>query len=90
MLSSFSLVCLFTTLWTIAHQAPLSMGFSRHEYWSGFQNALLQGIFPAQGSNPRLFHLLHWQASSLLLAPPGSPLYLGEAHPLVVFKPSTN
>ena len=26
---------LFVTLWTIAHQAPLSMGFSRLEYWSG-------------------------------------------------------
>ena len=23
------------TLWTVAHQAPLSMGFSREEYWSG-------------------------------------------------------
>ena len=29
-------VRLFVTLWTIAHQAPLSMGFSRQEYWSGF------------------------------------------------------
>ena len=28
-------VQLFATLWTIAHQAPLSMGFSRQEYWSG-------------------------------------------------------
>ena len=28
-------VQLFVTLWTIAHQAPLSMGFSRQEYWSG-------------------------------------------------------
>ena len=27
--------CLFVTLWTVACQAPLSMGFSRHEYWSG-------------------------------------------------------
>ena len=27
--------CLFATLWTIAHQAPLSMGFSRQEYCSG-------------------------------------------------------
>ena len=27
--------CLFVTLWTVAHQAPLSMGFSRQEYWSG-------------------------------------------------------
>ena len=25
----------FVTLWTLAHQAPLSMGFSRQEYWSG-------------------------------------------------------
>ena len=35
MLSCFSRVRLFMTLWTVAHQAPLSMGFSRQEYWSG-------------------------------------------------------
>ena len=35
---------------------------------------LLQGIFPTQGSNPHLFHLLHWQTGSLLLATPGKPL----------------
>ena len=35
---------------------------------------LLQGIFPTQGSNPRLLHLLHWQAGSLPQAPPGKPL----------------
>ena len=34
-LSYFSPVQLFVTLWTITHQAPLSMGFSRQEYWSG-------------------------------------------------------
>ena len=34
-LSCFSHVLLFATLWTIACQAPLSMGFSRQEYWSG-------------------------------------------------------
>ena len=28
-------VRLFATPWTVAHQAPLSMGFSRQEYWSG-------------------------------------------------------
>ena len=33
-------------------------------------HALLQGIFPSQGSNPCLLHLLHWQAGSLPLAPP--------------------
>ena len=35
MLSRFSGVWLFVTLWRVAHQAPLSMGFSRQEYWSG-------------------------------------------------------
>ena len=35
MLSHFSHVRLFATLWTMAHQAPLSMEFSRQEYWSG-------------------------------------------------------
>ena len=35
MLSRFSHVQLFVTLWTVARQAPLSMGLSRQEYWSG-------------------------------------------------------
>ena len=35
MLSRLSQVQLFATLWTIACQAPLSMGFSRKEYWNG-------------------------------------------------------
>ena len=33
--SRFSRVQLFSTLWTVAYQVPLSMGFSRQEYWSG-------------------------------------------------------
>ena len=33
--SHFSRVQLFATLWTMAHQTPLSMGFFRQEYWSG-------------------------------------------------------
>ena len=35
MLNRFSRVPLFATLWTVAHRVPLSMGFSRQEYWSG-------------------------------------------------------
>ena len=35
MLRYFSHVQLFATLWALAHQAPLSMGFSRQEYWNG-------------------------------------------------------
>ena len=39
------LVQLFATPWTVAHQAPLSMGFSRQEHWSGLP-------FPAPGDLP--------------------------------------
>ena len=35
--SCFSHVWLFATLWTVAYLAPLTMGFSRQEYWSGLQ-----------------------------------------------------
>ena len=35
MLNHFSPVQLFVTLWTLAHKVPLSIGFSRQEYWSG-------------------------------------------------------
>ena len=38
-------------------------------------HALLQGIFLTQGRNPDLFHLLNWQADTLLLAPPGKPTH---------------
>ena len=52
---SRSHVQLFATPWTVAHQAPPSMGFSRQEYWSGLP-FLSPGIFPTQGSNPGLLH----------------------------------
>ena len=41
-------------------------------------HALLQGIFPTQGTNPSLLFLLHWQVGSLPLAPPGKPSCKGE------------
>ena len=63
-LSHFSRVQLFATVETIACKAPLSMGFSRQDTAVGC-HALLQDIFPTQGSNLRLFHLLHWQEGSL-------------------------
>ena len=51
-LSHFSRVQLFVTLWTIAHQAPLSVGFSRQEYWNGLpyppsRGPSILGIKPA-------------------------------------------
>ena len=42
--SRFSPVPFFMTPWTLAHQAPVSMGFSRQEYWSGLP-------FPPPGGN---------------------------------------
>ena len=63
----FSHVRLSATLQIVAHQAPLSMAFSKQEYWSGL--ALLQEIFPTQGSNPRLSCLLRWR--HVPLVPPG-------------------
>ena len=44
---SLSLVQLFVTPWTVAHQAALSMGFPRQEYWSGLP-------FPSPGDLPDL------------------------------------
>ena len=51
---------LFAAPWTIACQAPLSMEFSRQEYWRGLP-------FPSPRDLPNLhiLHLLHWQADSL-------------------------
>ena len=48
----------FVTPWTVARQAPLSMGFSRQEYWSGLP-CPLPGIFLTQESNLRLLQFLH-------------------------------
>ena len=73
MLRRFTHVQLFATPWTIAHQTPLSIEFCRQEYWSGLP-CPPPGIFPAQGLNPHLLHLQHWQAGSLPLVLPGKPL----------------
>ena len=62
-----------TTLWTAAYQAPLSMGFSRQEYWSGLpcpspRHLPDSGIEPVSPVAPAL------QADSLPLSYQGSPL----------------
>ena len=60
--SHFSYVQLFETLWTIAHQAPLFMAFSKQEYWSGLPLPS-PGDLPHPGIEPRPPAL---QADSLL------------------------
>ena len=59
MLSHFSCVQLCATLWTVAQQAPLSIGFSRQEYWSGLPcpppgDLPDPGIKPASPMSPAL------------------------------------
>ena len=49
---SLSCVRLFVTPWTVAPQAPLSMGFSRQEYWSGLPLPSPGGL-PDPGIEPR-------------------------------------
>ena len=73
MLSHYSHARLFATLLTIAHQVPLPWDSPGRSTGVGC-HALLQGIFPIQGSNPSLLGLLHWQEGSLPLVPLGSPL----------------
>ena len=59
MLSCFSRVRLFVTQWTVAHQAPLSMEYSRQEYWSGLpfpspEDLLDLGVKPISFGFPEL------------------------------------
>ena len=69
---SLSCVQLFATLWSIAHQAPLSMGFSRQEYWSGLPFPSPRDL-PNPGIGPRSPAL---QADALTSEPPGKPITL--------------
>ena len=71
-LSGFSHVLLFVTLWTVAYQAPLSTESSRQEYWSGLpcpppRNLPDPGMEPVSLMSPAL------QAGSLPLVPRGKP-----------------
>ena len=66
---SLSRVRLFVTPWTVAHQAPLSMGFSRQEYWSGLPFPS-PGDLPDPGIKPRSPAL---QADALTSETPGKP-----------------
>ena len=67
---SLSCVRPFATPWTVAHQAPLSMGFSRQEYWSGLPFPS-PGNLPNPGTEPRSPAL---QADALTSEPPGKSI----------------
>ena len=69
----FSRIQLFVTPWTIARQTPLSMGFSRQEYWSGLPFPPT-GDLPHPGMEPTAPAPLALQVNSLLLSHQGIPL----------------
>ena len=69
---SLSRVQLFVTPWTVAHQAPLAMEFSRQEYWSG-QPFPSPGDLTNPGIEPGCPAL---EADSLLSEPSGNPLIM--------------
>ena len=75
MLNGFSGLWLFVDPWTVAYQAPLSVGFSGQECLVGC-HVLLCGAFLTQGLNPCLLCLLHYQTASgyLSLVPTGKPI----------------
>ena len=66
-----SRVRLFAIVWAVAYQAPLSMGFSRQEYWNGLPFPS-PGDLPNPGIDPRSPAL---QADALTSEPSGKPCY---------------
>ena len=68
-----SCIQLFVTLWTVAHQASLSLGFFSQEYWSGLPFSPL-GDLPNPGFELTFVAFLALQADSLLLCHQGGPM----------------
>ena len=70
-----SRVQLFATLWTVAYQAPLSMGFSRQEYWSGlpFPPPV---CLPSTGIEPTSLAFPALAGGFFTTAPCGKPKYV--------------
>ena len=70
----------FVTLWTVAHWAPLSMGFPRQEYWSGLP-------FPPSGDlpDPGIKHVFPGLAGRFFITePPGKPLVQSRSPKMLV------
>ena len=73
MLSCFSCVQLFATVWTEARQFPVSMGFSSQEYWSGLPCSAPEDL-PAPGIKPASPIALGIAGRFFITEPPGKPL----------------
>ena len=65
-------VRLFVIPWTIACQAPLSMEFSRQEYWSGLSFPILEDL-PDPGVKPKSLVFPELAGGFFIIEPPGNP-----------------
>ena len=65
---------IFATPWTVAHEAPLSMGFPKQENWSGL-SCRPSGDLPGPGTEPVSLTCPALAMGSLPLVPPGKPLF---------------
>ena len=81
-----SRVWFFATLWIVAYQASLFMGFSRQEYWSGLPFPS-PGDLPDPGTEPRSPAL---EADALTSEPPGKPFKTMLRHPLTPARMAIN
>ena len=76
MLSHFTRVRLFSTLWTVAHQALMSTGILQARVLEWVTISFSSRPSLLEGLTLHLLRLLHWQVGSLLLAPPGKPYHI--------------
>ena len=80
LLAHFSHVQLFATLWTLTLQAPLSMGFSRQEYWSGLPCPL-----PGNLPNPGVFCVSRIEGGFFTHWATWKALYKGEEQAKLIY-----
>ena len=85
-MKSLSRVRLFATPWTVAYQAPPSMGFSRQEYWSGLPFPSPRDL-PNPGIKPRS---PEFQADALTSEPPGKPQYNTYSNAQILYEMSSS
>ena len=85
-MKSLSRVRLFATPWTVAYQAPPSMGFSRQEYWSGLPFPSPRDL-PNPGIEPRS---PEFQADDLTSEPPGKPQYNTYSNAQILYETSSS
>ena len=72
-------ILLFATPWTVAHQGPLSMEFSRQDYWSGLPFPT-PGHLPDPGIKPTSLESPALADGFFTTVPPGKPFKIGRAH----------